>query len=163
MLSLELPFAPMSDQPPKKSPKQLSKSGSLTRGVSRLLEDMGLGSLTEFRLPNGRRVDIIALSGDGMFSIIEVKSSVQDFRSDLKWPNYLPYCNRFYFAVAESFPLDILPSDCGIIMADNFTASIEREPAERSIQGKRKQLQLKRFALIASERLQRIIDPRPQS
>ncbi len=161
MLPLELPFAPMSDQPLNKSRKQISKTAMLTRGVSRFFADMGFGSLTEFRLPNGRRVDIIALSGDGTFSIIEVKSSVQDFRSDLKWPNYLPYCNRFYFAVAECFPLDILPDDCGIIIADKFTASIEREPAERSIHGTRRQLQLKRFALIASERLQRIIDPRP--
>jgi len=161
MLPLELPFAPMSDQPLNKSRKQISKTAMLTRGVSRFFADMGFGSLTEFRLPNGRRADIIALSGDGAFSIIEVKSSVQDFRSDLKWPNYLPYCNRFYFAVAECFPLDILPDDCGIIIADKFTASIEREPAERSIHGTRRQLQLKRFALIASERLQRIIDPRP--
>jgi len=161
MLPLELPFAPMSDQPLNKSRKQISKTAMLTRGVSRFFADMGFGSLTEFRLPNGRRVDIIALSGDGTFSIIEVKSSVQDFRSDLKWPNYLPYCNRFYFAVAECFPLDILPDDCGIIIADKFTASIERGPAERSIHGTRRQLQLKRFALISSERLQRIIDPRP--
>ena len=161
MLPLDLPFAPMSDQSQKGSPKKISKTSMLTRGVSRLFADMGFGTLTEFRLPNGRRVDIIALSSDGIFSIIEVKSSVQDFRGDSKWPNYLPYCNRFYFAVEECFPLDALPGDCGIIIADKFTANIEREPAERSIKGARRQLQIKRFALIASERLQRIIDPRP--
>ena len=30
----------------------------LTRGVCRLLSDMGYGPVTEFRLPNGRRISI---------------------------------------------------------------------------------------------------------
>jgi hypothetical protein len=161
MLPLELPFSPMRDNLSKKPHRQSHKAAILTRGVVRLFKDLGCGCLTEFPLPNSRRVDIITLSTEGIFSIIEVKSSVQDFKSDSKWQFYLPYCDRFYFAVSENFPLEILPRNHGIIIADKFSASIEKETSERSIQGTRRRQQLKRFALIASERLQNITDPRP--
>ena len=161
MLPLELPFSPMDDNLSKKPHKQSHKAAILTRGVVRLFKDLGCGCLTEFPLPNSRRVDIITLSSEGIFSIIEVKSSVQDFKADSKWLFYLPYCDRFYFAVSEDFPLEVLPGNHGIIIADKFSASIEKETSERSIQGTRRRQQLKRFALIASERLQNITDPRP--
>ena len=83
----------------------------LARGVCRLFEDLGHATLTEFSLTNGRRVDVIAIDGRGGTSIIEIKSSVQDFRSDGKWQAYLEFCDRFYFAVAPEFPRDLLPAE----------------------------------------------------
>ncbi|MGB0575146.1 MAG: MmcB family DNA repair protein [Alphaproteobacteria bacterium] len=161
MLPLDLPYAPVSDGRRDRFNNQTPLTRALTRGICRLFTDMGFGAVTEFRLPNGRRVDVMALGSGGEFSVIEVKSSVPDFRSDAKWPEYLPFCDRFYFAVPEHFPVDILPDDCGIIVADSFAAIIEREAPERALNATRRRHQLQRFALTASERLQRLTDPRP--
>jgi hypothetical protein len=156
-----LPHA--SAAPPARSPRSAqggAAAQALTRGVCRLFEEMGAGTVTEFPLPNGRRVDVMALDADGSFTIVEVKSSVADFRADRKWPEYLPFCERFYFAVPEDFPLPLVPDACGLIVADRFGAAIRRPPETGAVNGNRKRRQLLRFALIASERLQRIRDPR---
>jgi len=131
----------------------------LTRGVCRLLTDLGMGPVTEFRLPNNRRVDVMGLDQAGRFTIVEVKTSPADFRADTKWPEYLPWCDLFYFAVPERFPLELIPEDCGLIVADGYAAAIRREVAERPLHPTRRRRQLLRFALTASERLQRISDP----
>jgi hypothetical protein len=160
MLPIDLPYAPLNDGCRDRFNNQTALTRALTRGVCRLFSGMGYGPVTEFRLPNGRRVDIMALGSSGEFAVVEVKSSVPDFRSDAKWQEYLPYCDRFYFAVPDHFPADILPDDCGIIVADSFAAVIEREAPERTLNATRRRRQLQRFALTASERLQRMTDPR---
>lgn len=132
----------------------------LTRGVCRLLTDLGYGPITEFRLPNSRRVDVIGLDAASRFVIVEVKSSPADFRGDSKWPDYLPWCDRFFFAVSERFPLDLIPQDCGLIVADAWGAAIRREAPELRLHPNRRRAQMLRFALTASERLQRLADPR---
>jgi hypothetical protein len=133
---------------------------TLTRGVCRLFDEMGAGAITEFPLPNGRRVDVMALEASGSFAIVEIKVSAADFRADRKWRDYLPFCERFYFAVPENFPAAILPEDCGLIVADRFGAAIRRAAPENIVNPARKRRQLLRFALTASERLQRFRDPR---
>ena len=131
----------------------------LTRGVCRMLAGMGYGVLTEFRLPNGRRVDVIGLGTRGDFAIVEVKSTVEDFKGDRKWPAYLPFCETFYFAVPEGFPLGILPADCGIIVADRFGGVMRRSAPVAAVNGARKRRQLVRFAHAASTRLHGLYDP----
>jgi hypothetical protein len=131
----------------------------LTRGVCRLLADHGYGTLTEFPLPNGRRVDVIGLSAAGDFAIVEVKSSIEDYRADRKWQEYLPFCERFFFAVPEGFPDRVLPEGCGLIVADGFAAAIRRPSPIQRVNGARKRRQLVRFAMAASLRLQGIVDP----
>jgi len=131
----------------------------LTRGVCRLLADHGYGTLTEFRLPNGRRVDVIGLSTSGDFAIVEVKSSIEDYRADRKWQEYLPFCERFFFAVPDGFPDRILPEGCGLIVADGFAAVIRRPSPVQRVNGVRKRRQLVRFAIAASLRLQGMVDP----
>mgnify|MGYP001341190592 CR=1 FL=1 len=125
----------------------------LTRGVCKLFEDLGFGALTEFKLTNGRRVDVIAIDRNGEFVIVEVKSTVSDFRADRKWHEYLPFCDRFYFAVPEDFPVDLMPKDCGLIVADPYTAAVRRESLTCKLNNNRKRRQLIRFALAASNRL----------
>lgn len=130
-----------------------SKTKILTRGVCRLLEDLGFGVLTEVKLANGRRVDVIAINQNGEFIIVEIKSGLTDYRADHKWQQYLPFCERFYFAVPIGFPTEMIPKDCGIIVADNFNAVIKREGIFQKINPTRKRIQLIKFGHTASKRL----------
>jgi hypothetical protein len=50
-----------------------------------------------------RRADVIGSKISGEIVLIEVKSSVADFRSDTKWHEYLKYTDRMYLA----FTLDV--------------------------------------------------------
>jgi hypothetical protein len=125
----------------------------LTRGVCNLFEDLGFGTLTEFKLASGRRVDVMAIDRNGEFVIVEVKSTVADFRGDRKWHEYLAFCERFYFAVPAEFPVEMMPKDCGLIVADPYTAAVRRESLTRKLNTNRKRRQLIRFALAASNRL----------
>ena len=77
---------------------------SVTRGAARLMLDMGYAPLLEVCLPNGRRADVMALGPKGDIVICEVKSGLDDYRVDRKWPEYAPFCDAFYFAVAPEFP-----------------------------------------------------------
>ncbi|MAM69198.1 MAG: hypothetical protein CMM12_10625 [Rhodospirillaceae bacterium] len=128
----------------------------LTRGVCRLFQNLGFGTLTEFKLSNGRRVDMMAIDRNGEFVIVEVKSTVADYRADRKWHEYLPFCERFYFAVPRGFPVDMVPPDCGLIVADSFDAAVRRESLSQKLNANRKRRQLIRFALAASDRLSRM-------
>ena len=47
-----------------------------------------VATVTELVLADGRRPDIVGLSPDGAFTIVEVKSSIADFRADRKWHHY---------------------------------------------------------------------------
>jgi len=125
----------------------------LTRGVCNLFQDLGFGTLTEFKLASGRRVDVMAIDRNGEFVIVEVKSTVADFRSDRKWHEYLAFCERFYFAVPAGFPVEMMPEDCGLIVADPYAAAVRRESLTRKLNTNRKRRQLIRFALAATNRL----------
>lgn len=133
----------------------------LARGIARLFEDMGCAAIAEFPLANGRRVDVIALDGQGTTSIVEIKSSMQDFRSDAKWREYLDFCDRFYFAVAPEFPQDLLPAEVGLIVADDWHGTILRESPAFAMNGSRRRAQTLRIAMTAAQRLRRFTDPRP--
>ena len=113
----------------------------------------------EFTLPTGRRIDVAAVSDAGEFVAVEIKVSLADFRADAKWPEYLDYCDRFYFAVPEAFPLEALPDQHGLIIADRFGAAIVREANRSPIAAARRKSLLIRFARIAAERLARAGDP----
>src|SRR4051795_445451 len=115
-------------------------------GTRRLLAGHGFTSLTEFTLASGRRADILALGPDGAVWIVEIKSSLADFRADGKWPDYRDYCDRFFFAVPESFPADVLPEDAGLILADGYGAAITRDAPEHRLGGARPQGGTPRFS-----------------
>ena len=135
-------------------------ASGITRGVCRLLSDMGFAPLVEFRLTSGRRVDVMGLGAGDRFLAVEVKSSVADFRADGKWPEYGPFCDWFYFAVGSDFPLDILPEDCGLMMADPWHGAVRRSAPQRKMNGNRRRKQLLRFATTAAGRLHEMTDPR---
>ena len=100
---------------------------AVTRGAARVMTALGYAPLLEVGLPNGRRADILALGRKGELVIVEVKSGLEDFRCDLKWPEYAPYCDALYFAVAPEFPQHLIGEDCGLIVADGFGGAVVRE------------------------------------
>ena len=132
----------------------------LARGVARLLEDYGFASLAEFTLASGRRADVMALGPAGKLWCVEIKTSLADFRADAKWPDYLAYCEGFFFAVPPTFPLEVLPEDCGLIVADAYGGEVLRAAPLRPLQAARRKAVTLRFALSAARRLGQLTDPR---
>ncbi len=131
----------------------------LGRGAGRALAQRGFTVLAEVPLADGRRADLMGLGRDGTVIIVEVKSSVADFRSDRKWPEYQQWCDQLYFAVGEGFPLDLIPDECGLIHADGFSAAFLREAPEQKLGAARRKAVHLRFARLAGARLQRLLDP----
>ena len=127
-------------------------TATVTRGAARLLAALGYALLTEVTLPNGRRADLMALGPKGQIFIVEVKSGVEDFRVDLKWPEYQPYCDAFAFAVAPEFPREILPDEPGLIVADGFGGAILREAPVATLAGGRRKALTLAFARLAALR-----------
>jgi hypothetical protein len=134
------------------------RAQEIVRGVQRMLADMGSPSLTEVALSNGRRADVLALSSRGEFALVEVKSCLQDFTSDRKWPDYAPYCDAFYFAVDCDFPRERLPETAGLIVADGFGGAILREAATQMLAPARRKAMTLGFARLAAARLLRADD-----
>src|ERR1051326_1838568 len=131
----------------------------LARGGGRSGAQRGYANLAEVSLANGRRADVMGLGRAGELVIVEVKSSLHDFRSDAKWPEYREFCDRFYFAVAEDFPREAIPEDCGLIVADGFGGAVLREAPVLVLAAARRKAVTLRFALVSSERLRRLLDP----
>ncbi|HVL71613.1 MAG TPA: MmcB family DNA repair protein [Beijerinckiaceae bacterium] len=139
--------------------RQSPTAACVQRGVRRFFAQLGQATLPEFTLANGRRADVIALSGDGRITIVEIKSSVADFRADGKWPDYRDFCDRFCFAVPETVPVEILPATAGLIVADAFGAALLREPPEHPLAGARRKAVTLRFARAAAGALHALADP----
>jgi hypothetical protein len=127
-------------------------TAALTRGVTRLFLDLGLAPLVEFKLPNGRRGDVVGLSPKGRIVMAEIKSCQADFDADAKWTDYLEFCDAFYFAVADGFPRERLPVGEGLIIADGFHGAVIREAAERPLVAARRKALTLRFARQAAAR-----------
>jgi hypothetical protein len=96
---------------------------AIARGTTRLLHAHGFAVVSELVLASGRRADLVALGADGEIWIVEIKSSVADFRADQKWMEYRWHCDRLFFATALDVPCEIFPPDTGLIVADAFVAS----------------------------------------
>lgn len=133
-------------------------AADIARGVMRLFADLGYAALQEFPLRAKRRADIVALNDAGEFVIVEIKSCRADFRADQKWPDYLDFCDRFFFAVAADFPREILPADRGLIIADRHGGAILRESTATPLNGNRRRAQTLQLAMTASQRLARVME-----
>lgn len=137
----------------------------VARGVSRLLYRMGYIALAEFPLGNGRRADLAALDRSGRLILVEIKVSLSDLRGDAKWPEYLDYCDEFFFAVPQGFPLGdfetpaFAPDRAGLIIADRFEAAVIRPAASLALNAGRRRAETLRFARHAAQRLLFQADP----
>lgn len=128
-------------------------TAALARGVTRMLADHGLASVLEVPLANGRRADVMALTASGEIWIVETKSCLADYACDQKWPEYLEYCDKFFFGVTEEFPREIIPEDAGLIVADGFNGAILRDTTTRPLAGARRKAVTLLFARLAAMRL----------
>ena len=132
---------------------------AVRRGACRLMRQSGYTVLPEVCLPDGRRADIFAVGPDGEMAIIEVKSSIEDWRVDAKWPDYLAWSDLFYVAVPVDFPQELIPTTAGLIVADAYGGAILRPSPRRQLVAARRKSLLIGCARLASERLARLDDP----
>ena len=125
----------LSDIAPPVDGRQSERASAVCRGVGRLLRTRGFAMVTELPLATGRRADVVGLGADGELWIVEIKSSIEDFRADHKWPDYRLSCDRLFFASHAGVPQDIFPEDAGLMLADQFGAELIREAPEHRLAG----------------------------
>ena len=137
----------------------------VARGVGRLFFRRDQFSLCEVPLPNGRRADMVAICPAGLITIVEIKVSRADLLGDGKWPDYLDFCDYFFWAVPSGFGLEPLHCDekgqhcSGLIIADRYDAEIVREAPLRKLAPARRKAETLRFARRAARRLAGDLDP----
>jgi hypothetical protein len=133
-------------------------AADVARGTSRLLLQEGFSPILEFTLANGRRLDVAALGPDGTILGVEIKVALNDLKGDQKWPEYLEFCELFYFAIPPDFPDEHVPAGTGLIIADRYGGAIVR-PSQRTVlhSSRRKAVTLS-FAKVAAERLASILE-----
>ena len=141
--------------------RQSETALAIARGARRMLRAMGFSTVTELALSKSRRADLVALGSDGSILIVEIKSCIADFRADRKWREYSAHCDRLYFAISDAIPLEIMPEEAGLILADRFGAAILREARARALAPATRRAMLLRFACAAADRLHRLADPEP--
>lgn len=131
----------------------------IARGSARLLHAHGFCVVSELPLPSGRRADLVALRGNGDIWIVEIKSSVADFRTDQKWQDYRTHCDRLFFATGLDVPCEIFPPDTGLIIADAFGAEFHCHAPEHRLPAPTRKTMMLAFARAAASRLQALNDP----
>jgi hypothetical protein len=135
-----------------------TNAGEVARGVSRLLLQMGFSPILEFTLANGRRLDVAALGADGTLLGVEIKVALADLRGDTKWPEYLDYCEHFYFAIPPDFPDEHVPPGTGLIVADRYGGAIVRPAIPAPVHASRRKAVTLRFAKVAADRLAALLE-----
>ncbi len=146
---------------PEDQSSNIAKPGQLlARGVCRhLAAAHDFVSVEELIPTSGLRVDVMGMGPRSEIWIIECKSSRIDFQSDHKWQGYLEWCDRFFWAVDEDFPSEILPDETGLIIADAYDAEIIRFGPESKLAAARRKVMLRKFARHAARRWHAARDP----
>lgn len=150
--------APMTDSPAIALAAERHDSIAVCRGISRLFARNDVWCLPEMPLRNGRRADLMGIDAKGRIVIVEVKVSRADLLGDGKWPDYLDYCDRFYWGVPPGIDRAILESEeykpdcCGIIVADGYDAEIVRPAPSHPLAAARRKVEVERLARAALRR-----------
>jgi hypothetical protein len=139
--------------------RQSATALAVARGTQRLLLALGHSCVCELPLGSGRRADLVAIGDGGDIWIVEIKSSIADFRVDQKWPDYRLHCDRLLFATAAHVRRDIFPMDAGLIVADAYGAELVREAPEHRMHAATRRSMMLCFARAAARRLQALADP----
>ncbi|WP_421928482.1 MmcB family DNA repair protein [Neoaquamicrobium sediminum] len=142
-----IPVNPLADG------RQSERAMVVRRGVQRLLMEMGASVIPEISLASGRRADLVALTRKGDIWIIEIKSSIEDFRVDRKWPEYRLHSDRFFFATHPEVPAGIFPDECGFILSDGYGAEILRDAPEHRLPPATRKALMLRIARAGAARL----------
>jgi len=139
--------------------RQSERALAIARGVTRLLAALDFAVVPELPLPSGRRADLTALGRDGRLWIVEIKSSVEDFRTDVKWQHYRPFCDRFFFASHVGVPEGIFPAEAGFILCDAFGAAVMRDNEKIALAPATRKAMTIEIARLAALRLNTLLDP----
>ncbi len=139
--------------------RQSATALAIARGTARLLHAHGRCVVSELPLPSGRRADLVGLDLSGELWIVEIKSSIADFRADQKWQDYRAHCDRLFFATTVEVPCEIFPPDTGLIVADAFGAEFRCEAPEHKLPAATRKSMMLLFARAAATRLQSLADP----
>lgn len=82
------------------------------------------------------RADFLALNIKRQIIIVEVKSCVEDFKTDKKWRKYLPYCNKLYFALTpdvwDKLKAEI-PQGIGVMITSGYGITIVQNAKNRPV------------------------------
>ncbi|RWX74620.1 DNA repair protein MmcB-related protein [Neorhizobium lilium] len=133
--------------------RQSARAMMVRKGLQILLHDMRHAVLPELVLSNGRRADIATVSEKGEIWIVEIKTSIEDFRVDRKWPDYRDFCDRLFFATHKDVPLDIFPEDCGLFLSDGYGGHILRDAPEHRLSPASRKAMMLNFSHAAAHRL----------
>lgn len=142
-----------------------STAAQVARGIARLFARNDIWCLREMALPGGRRADMMGIDAKGLIVIVEIKVARGDLLGDSKWPDYLEYCDRFYWGVPPSLdraPLEgeaFQPEACGVIVGDEYDAQIIRQAPLTPLAPARRKAQVERLARAALRRHTALLDP----
>ncbi|MGB3710751.1 MAG: MmcB family DNA repair protein [Erythrobacter sp.] len=137
----------------------------VARGITRMFARNGVWCLGEVPLKNGRRADLMGIDAKGLVVIVEIKVARGDLLGDAKWPDYLDFCDRFYWGVPPTLdraPLETegyRPDCCGVVVADGYDAEIVRHAPFAPLASARRKALVERLARIAMRRHATALDP----
>lgn len=143
-------------------------AADVARGIARLFARNDIWCLSEMPLRCGRRADLMGIDGKGHVVIVEIKVAKADLLGDAKWPDYLDYCDRFFWGLAPELDrscLDdaaFLPDKCGLIVADGYDAEILRPAPLLRLAAARRKVEVERLARAALRRAVNVADPLTQ-
>ncbi|SDG25144.1 MmcB family DNA repair protein [Pelagibacterium luteolum] len=130
------------------------------RGVMRYLRSVhDMTCFAEVPLSNGRRADVIALGCKGEIWIVEIKSSLIDFKIDSKWHHYKDFCDRFFFCKPPELDAGIFPDTEGLMVADGHWGDIVRHAGHDPLAGARRKAMLLKLARLGADRVHGLMDP----
>lgn len=160
-------LSPPESQPIHPSPQSVNDFGAqgVARGICRLFARNDIWCLPEMPLRSGRRADLMGIDSKGRIIIVEIKVSRADLLGDSKWPDYLDFCDLFYWGLRPELdrsPLDteiFLPGSCGVIVADSYDAEIIRPAPSRPLAAARRKVEMERLARASLRRLTMVTDP----
>lgn len=138
---------------------------AVARGICRLFARNDIWCLAEMPLRNGRRADLAGVDARGQVVIVEIKTARSDLLGDVKWPDYLDFCDRFYWGVPPELDrkclesADFRPDCCGVIVADGYDAEIVRPAPSRPLAAARRKVEIERLARAALRRQLVAVDP----
>jgi hypothetical protein len=133
-------------------------AAAVARGICRLFARNDIWCLAEMPLRNGRRADLMGIDPKGQVIIVEIKVARGDLLGDGKWPDYLDFCDRFYWGLPPALDRAVLdgadyrPECCGVIVADGYDAEIVRPAPTQALASARRRVEVERLARIALRR-----------
>ncbi len=140
-------------------------AADVARGIGRLFARNDIWCLAEVPLKNGRRADLMGIDAKGLVVIVEIKVARADLLGDAKWPDYLDFCDRFYWGLPPGLDRAVLeseayrPETCGVIVADGYDAEILRPAALAPLAAARRKTQVEHLARCAMRRHTALVDP----